>query len=138
VACSETEPGARFAEAKVKMLTGGDRITARFLYGSHFSYDPTAKLWLMANDRPAVSSGGTSFWRRLRLINHPHKVPEDRRIDGLAQILVREEGPGILAWIVAGAVAYYSGGLRTPAASRPPPPATPTTRTTWAASSSSG
>jgi P4 family phage/plasmid primase-like protien len=115
VACSETEAGARFAEAKVKMLTGGDRITARFLYGSHFSYDPTAKLWLMANDRPAVSSGGTSFWRRLRLINHPHKVPDAKRIDGLAQILIREEGPGILAWIVAGAVAYYADGLHTPA-----------------------
>jgi P4 family phage/plasmid primase-like protien len=115
VACSETEPGARFAEAKVKGLTGGDRIRARFMRRDHFAFDPTAKLWLMANDRPAVGSGGTSFWRRLRLLEFRHKVSEDQRIDGLGKILVREEGPGILAWIVAGAVAYYSGGLRTPA-----------------------
>ena len=115
VVCSETEPGARFAEAKVKLLTGGDRIRARFMRRDHFAFNPSAKLWLMANDRPAVSAGGTSFWRRLRLINFKHRVPDERRIDGLAKILVTEEGPGILAWIIDGARQFYAAGLQTPA-----------------------
>jgi P4 family phage/plasmid primase-like protien len=115
VICSEVEQTARFAEAKVKMLTGGDRITARFMRRDHFEFDPTAKLWLMANHRPQVSAGGNSFWRRLRLINHPHQVPLERRIEGLDDLMIAEEGPGILAWILAGARAYYAGGLQDPA-----------------------
>jgi putative DNA primase/helicase len=96
------------------MLTGGDELTARFMRKDHFSWSPTHHLWLVANDLPEVSAGGDSFWRRLRLIEFRHRVPDERRIDGLAKLLVSEEGPGILAWIVAGAVAYYSGGLREP------------------------
>jgi putative DNA primase/helicase len=115
LSCSETEPGARFAEAKVKMLTGGDRIAARFMRQDHFEFDPTCKLVLMANDRPAVGSGGNSFWRRLRLLEFRFQVPPERRVDGLAELMVSEEGPGILAWMVAGAVSYYAGGLAEPA-----------------------
>ena len=115
VVCSEVEQGAKFAEAKVKMLTGGDELTARFMRRDHFSWSPTHHLWLMANHRPAVTAGGNSFWRRLRLIPHPHQVPVADRIDGLDQLMIDEEGPGILAWIIAGAVAYYGGGLADPA-----------------------
>lgn len=114
VACSETEKGARFAEAKVKMLTGGDTLTARFMRKDHFSWVPTHKLWLMANDRPEVAAGGNSFFRRLRLIGFNHRVSDAKKIDGLAKIMCAEEGPGILAWIIAGAVAYYAGGLAEP------------------------
>jgi putative DNA primase/helicase len=118
VVCSEIEQNARFAEAKVKMLTGGDRLIARFMRRDHFEFDPTAKLWLMANHRPEVAAGGHSFWRRLRLIEFPHVVPAEERIADLDAILLREEGPGILAWIVAGARDYFAGGLREPAGVR--------------------
>jgi putative DNA primase/helicase len=118
VVCSEVEQNARFAEAKVKMLTGGDRLIARFMRRDHFEFDPTAKLWLMANHRPEVAAGGHSFWRRLRLIEFPHVVPVEDRVADLDAILLREEGPGILAWVLAGARDYFAHGLREPAGVR--------------------
>ncbi|MCU1613734.1 MAG: hypothetical protein JWO98_1274 [Frankiales bacterium] len=114
VVASEVNRDARFDEAKMKLLTGGDALTARFMRQDHFTFEPTHHLWLMGNHLPAVKAGGDSFWRRLRLIPFTRSVPEERKIDGLAQILAAEEGPGILAWIVAGAVDAFADALRAP------------------------
>ncbi|MFF9129151.1 phage/plasmid primase, P4 family [Streptomyces sp. NPDC014806] len=114
VVASEINPDARFDEAKLKELTGGDTLTARFMHQSFFEFEPTHHLWLMGNHQPRVKSGGDSFWRRLRLIPFQYKVPEAKKVDGLADILVAEEGPGILAWIIQGAVAHFAHGLREP------------------------
>lgn len=114
VVASETNPGDRFDEARVKVLTGGDRITARFMRQDHFTFDPTHTLWLMANHQPAVAAGGPSFWRRVRLIEANY-VPPKPDLE-LPERLYREEGPGILAWVIRGAVeAFGPEGLREPA-----------------------
>jgi putative DNA primase/helicase len=68
----------------------------------------------MGNHQPQVKAGGDSFWRRLRLVPFLHKVPENKKIENLAKILVAEEGPGILAWIIRGAIDCFDGGLRAP------------------------
>jgi putative DNA primase/helicase len=114
VLCSEVNEDDRFDEAKVKQLTGGDTLTARFMRQDHFTFTPTHQLWLMGNHQPAVRSGGRSFWRRLRLVPFLHEVPESEVIDDLQGLLVREHGAALLAWIVAGAVAYAEDGLREP------------------------
>ncbi|MFE4756521.1 phage/plasmid primase, P4 family [Streptomyces mirabilis] len=109
IVCSEVKPGDRFDEARVKLLTGGDRIKARRMRQDFFSFQPTHKLWLLANHRPEVGTGGFAFWRRLRLIPFERVVPDDRKIDNLADILVAEEGPGILGWLIDGARRYLVG-----------------------------
>ncbi|GIG63670.1 hypothetical protein Lfu02_80420 [Longispora fulva] len=114
VICSEVNQSDRFDEARIKLLTGGDALTARFLHRDHFTFEPSHTLFLMGNHQPSVRSGGVSFWRRLRLIPFTKVVPEERREEGLADRLVDTEGPGILAWIVAGAVDALAGGLRDP------------------------
>ncbi|MFH9816175.1 phage/plasmid primase, P4 family [Streptomyces sp. NPDC017230] len=114
VVASEINPDARFDEAKLKELTGGDTLTARFMHQSFFTFEPTHHLWLMGNHQPRVKTGGDSFWRRLRLLPFQYKVPEEKKIEGLADLLVAEEGPGILAWIVQGAVDHFAKGLREP------------------------
>ncbi|AZG43466.1 DNA primase family protein [Gordonia insulae] len=111
--CSEVPTDGRFDEERMKSLTGGDRITARFLYSNPFEFTPSHTLILSGNHQPAVEMGGESFWRRLRLIPFTHTVPEEKKVEGLADILIDEEGPGILAWIVAGAQDATSG-LREP------------------------
>jgi putative DNA primase/helicase len=115
VIASEVNEGARFDEARVKELTGGDSITARFMRADHFTFKPSHTLWLMANTRPEVKSGGYSFWRRVREINFKFTVPENKRIDDLQSILINEHGPAVLSWIVDGAVAYAGQGLAEPA-----------------------
>ncbi|MFD0287671.1 DNA primase family protein [Streptomyces lutosisoli] len=107
--CSEIKPGDKFDEARVKHLTGGDRIKARRMRQDPFSFEPTHKLWLLGNHRPEVGTGGFAFWRRMRLIPFERVVPDDRKIDNLADILVIEEGPGVLGWLIDGARRYLGG-----------------------------
>lgn len=109
IVCSEVKPGDRFDEARVKHLTGGDRIKARRMRQDFFSFGPTHKLWLLGNHRPEVGTGGFAFWRRMRLIPFERIVPDNRKIDNLADILVTEEGPGILRWLIDGARRYLGG-----------------------------
>lgn len=123
VVCSEVNEHDKFDEAKVKNLTGGDKLTARFLFQNDFTFTPTHQLWLVGNDKPDVSSGGNSFWRRVRLIpftrtfDGPDATPENqaKRITGLQHILANNtHGPKILTWIAKGAADYAKHGLPTP------------------------
>ena len=114
VVAAEINEGTRFDEAKVKALTGGDKITARFMRQDFFTFNPSHTLWLMGNNQPKVESGGNSFWRRLRLIPFTRIIPESERIENLQQRLVDEEGPGILAWLIQGCVDYVAHGVREP------------------------
>ncbi|MGW2591803.1 DNA primase family protein [Streptomyces sp. NPDC001515] len=109
VVCNEVRPGDKFDEARVKLLTGGDRIKARRMRQDFFSFQPTHKLWLLGNHRPEVGTGGFAFWRRMRLIPFERVVSDERKVDNLADILVTEEGPGILGWLIDGARRYLSG-----------------------------
>lgn len=107
--CSEIKSEDKFDEARVKHLTGGDRIKARRMRQDPFSFEPTHKLWLLGNHKPEVGTGGFAFWRRMRLIPFERVVSDDRKIDNLADLLVAEEGPGILSWLIDGARRYLAG-----------------------------
>lgn len=115
VICSEVNEGNKFDEEKVKRLTGGDTVKARFMRQDFFEFLPTHHLWLMGNNQPAVESGGDAFWRRLRLIPFIHSVPKADIVPDLQGILSREHGSAILNWIIAGAVEFAKNGLQEPA-----------------------
>ncbi|MFJ3673793.1 phage/plasmid primase, P4 family [Streptomyces sp. NPDC090106] len=108
VVCSELKPNDKFDEARVKLLTGGDTITARRMRQDFFTFTPTHKLWLLGNHRPEVGTGGHAFWRRMRLVPFERQVPDERKIDNLGHELVRDEGPGILNWLIEGARRYLA------------------------------
>lgn len=114
VVASELEEGERFAEARIKMLTGKDQIAGRFMGKDFFRFNPTHTIWLLGNDQPAIRSGGPALWRRLRLVRFLHVVPEAERVADLDAQLIDAEGPEILAWMVAGAVDYLREGLAEP------------------------
>ncbi|ALF01436.1 DNA primase/helicase [Mycobacterium phage LilPharaoh] len=114
VVCSEINADSKFDEAKVKVLTGGDTLSGRYMRQDYFDFTPSHTLFLMGNHQPEVSAGGTSFWRRLRLIPFMHTVPPERRNPNLAAELIRDEGAAILAWVVAGARQIAADGLREP------------------------
>jgi P4 family phage/plasmid primase-like protien len=112
VVCSEINQGTRFDEAKVKLLTGGDKLTGRFMRADYTDFTPTHTLFLMGNHQPTVGAGGHAFWRRLRLVPFAHQV--EKKIDGYHQQMFDAEGPAILAWIVAGAVKVINNGFTEP------------------------
>ncbi len=110
----ETEENAQFAEAKVKQLTGGDALKARFMRQDFFSFRPSHTMLLVTNHKPQVRSGGQSFWRRARLLPFANTVPDDKMQPTLAADLVRTEGAAILGLLVRHAQQYYDDGLNTP------------------------
>jgi putative DNA primase/helicase len=111
VVASETNDGTRLNESRIKALTGGDPVTARYLHQEFFMFDPVAKFWLAVNHKPVVRDDSHGFWRRVRLIPFTRTFPVD---DGLAEALMAE-APGILAWAVRGCVEWQQHGLTPPA-----------------------
>ncbi len=107
---SEVQPGARFDEAKLKAISGGDPLNARHPYGRPFVIDPpTWVLWLLGNDKPQVTGTDDSIWRRLRLIPwlaDVRKTPQDKRIRDLEPRLRAYELPLILRWAQEGAARW--------------------------------
>lgn len=114
VTASETEPGQRWAEARVKMLSGGDTITARFMRQDFFSFTPTFKLLIAGNHRPSIRNVNAALRRRLHMIVFPNPVPEDSRDREMREKL-RAEWPGILRWAIEGCAAWVADGLAPPA-----------------------
>ena len=115
VAASESEDGRALSESRVKALTGGDRITARFMRAEWFEFTPEFKLWLATNHRPEIKGTDAAIWRRIRLIPFNVTIPEDERDPHLLDKL-RGELPGILAWAVRGCLDWQKQRLAPPAA----------------------
>jgi len=115
VTAVETNAGKQLDEARVKAITGGEKVTARFMRAEYFEYVPQFKLWFGANDRPRVRGTDTAMWRRIRVVPFNVQIPESDRDDTLPEKL-REEYPGILAWAVRGCVAWQQKGLSEPEA----------------------
>lgn len=114
VATSETEQNKRFSESLMKRLTGGDPITARFLYQNSFEFVPEFKIWMYGNHRPETRGTDDGFWRRVRLIPFDYTVPAEKLDDKLQSKLLTE-APGILNWMVRGCGAWYRERLGTAA-----------------------
>ena len=115
VSASEAEGGRPLAEAVVKQMTGGDIVTARFLFKEFFEFRPDFKVWLAANHKPSVRGTDHGIWRRIRLVPFAVTIPPEERDKRLPDQL-RAELPGILAWAVRGCLAWRTEGLGVPPA----------------------
>jgi putative DNA primase/helicase len=110
---SETKQGKALDEQRLKQLTGGDTISARYMRAEWFDFDPVGKIQLTTNHLPRMSDD-TATWRRIHLITWPVVIPEGERDGKLQERLIREEASGILSWIVDGALAWQQEGLSPP------------------------
>ena len=113
VSSIETEQGRRWAESKVKSLTGGDKISARFMRQDFFEFFPQFKLFVAGNHKPAIRNIDEAMKRRLHLIPFTVTIPPERRDKHLQQKLMAERD-GILAWAVQGCLAWQRDGLNPP------------------------
>ncbi len=113
VSAMEIESGQRLAESLVKQLTGGDKISARFLHSEFFEFHPQFKIWIGANHKPIIRGTDLAIWRRIRLIPFPVQIPPEKQDKALTQKL-KEELPGILNWAVQGCLRWQAEGLNPP------------------------
>ncbi len=113
---SEVDQGKRIAEALLKQITGGDTVTARFMYRDYFEFTPAFKLWLAANHRPKLSAQDDAIWRRILQIPFTTTIEASRRDPHIKQSLVRDQlvRSQILAWATQGAIAWREHGLSVP------------------------
>jgi putative DNA primase/helicase len=113
VTAIESDAGKRLAETLVKTVTGGDTVTARFLYAEHFEFQPTFKLFLATNHKPRITGQDDAIWRRIRLIPFTVTIPKAER-DGHLPEKLKAEAPGILNWALDGLKAWQVHGLTEP------------------------
>ena len=111
---SETNEGTRLNEARIKALTGCDPITARFLHGEWFTFQPVAKFILAVNHKPTVQDDSYGFWRRIRLVPFMRQFIGDQRDPTLEGQFREDEAKGILRWCVEGCLAWQRLGLAEP------------------------
>lgn len=116
VLTGELEEGMRLNESLMKALTGGeDPITARLLHKNPITFFPQCTIWMPTNHRPVVRGTDEGIWGRHLLVDDWVFIPEAERDKELAARIKASELPGVLNWIVAGAVEWSRQGLNPPA-----------------------
>lgn len=109
----ETEDGAAMRESVVKRLVSLDAITARGVYARNMTtFTPTAVPILSTNYMPDIRGTDNGIWRRVVAVSFTQNF--EGRKDVGRQTALKKELPGILNWVIEGAVAYQRGGLQIP------------------------
>jgi putative DNA primase/helicase len=111
VTASETEEGRAWNEARVKQMTGGDRITARFMRQDNFTFQPQFKLLIAGNYPPVLSNVDDAIRRRFNII--PFVSKPNNPDPHLSAKLAREDGK-ILQWMIEGCLDWQRHGLVRP------------------------
>jgi len=111
VAASETSEGGVWDESRIKQLTGGDRIAARFMRGDFFEFTPRFKLLIVGNHAPVLHNVDEAMRRRFNVLPFHYKPPKpDRELEAK----LTEEHPQILQWMIDGCRDWLANGLVRP------------------------
>lgn len=113
VTTTEPNEGVRFDEGLVKQLTGGDKVTARFLYGDEFDFNPEFKLWMATNHKPIIRGTDDGIWRRLAIIPFTVQIPLNK-VDKRLKHKLKREMKAILNWMSEGYSLWRESGLQEP------------------------
>lgn len=124
VTSSEAGKGRSWDEARLKWLTGGDRLTARRMREDFFEFDPVHHFWVAVNHRPKVAGTDVGIWSRLKTIPFTQEFrdaddPDPARQhlpvkDATLKTRLLAEMPGILNWVIEGCLAWQRQGLGEP------------------------
>ncbi|PEO34044.1 phage/plasmid primase, P4 family [Bacillus toyonensis] len=115
VSAVESEEGQQLSEALVKQITGGEKMSARFLRQEYFEFTPEFKVFFTTNHKPIVKGSDEGIWRRIMLIPFTVTIPKDKIDYDLPDRLAKEM-PGVLRWAVEGCMKWQTEGLRAPEA----------------------
>ncbi|MEM3356877.1 MAG: phage/plasmid primase, P4 family, partial [Candidatus Bathyarchaeia archaeon] len=113
VIATEISHGKHWDEAKIKAITGGDTISARFMRQDFFDYKPQFKLLIAGNHKPSLRNVDEAMRRRIHLIPFTLTIPPEKRDPKLMERLL-EERDGILGWAVNGCLKWQEIGLKPP------------------------
>jgi putative DNA primase/helicase len=111
VTASETEAGRAWAESRIKQMTGGDRISARFMRQDFFEFVPQFKLMIIGNHKPVLHNVDEAARRRFNIVPFLRKpTTPDRDLERK----LMAEAKGILQWMIEGCLDWQANGLQRP------------------------
>jgi putative DNA primase/helicase len=113
ITSEEPSAGAKWDEGKLKWITGGSQITARFISQDNFSFSMTGKIIVAANHRPRLATTDKAIRRRMMVIPFEHPVADEDR-DNQLDAKLRAEWPQILHWLIEGCLEWQDAGLGLP------------------------
>ena len=113
VVASEVDTGRRWNESRLKRLTGGDPISARYIGKDPFEFEPSHTLLIIGNSKPGLRQVDEAISSRLHLVEFGVTIPESERDTAMPEKLKAEYG-GILNWMIAGCVDWLDTGLAAP------------------------
>ncbi|NLT52751.1 MAG: hypothetical protein GXX85_17745 [Ignavibacteria bacterium] len=113
VSCSEIGEGKALNEEQIKDLTGGDTVSARYLYQEAFQFKPKFKLWIYGNHKPRITGTDEGIRRRVKLIPFENTIPDEiKKPKEIIMAEMKAEFSGILNWILEGYKLWRSEGLQ--------------------------
>lgn len=110
VVAQETNEGRKWDEQKIKTLTGGDRITARFMRQDFFTFIPKFILVIAGNHKPSIQNVDEAIKRRVHMIPFNVHIPKENCDPDLPDKL-KAESTGIMQWLIEGVIQYQKNGL---------------------------
>lgn len=113
VTATETAAGKRWDDQRVKSITGGEPIVARFLYQNEFTFRPKMKLVFSGNYKPELDDVASAMRRRVQMVEFNNKP---KVVDRELSLKLQGEYPAILAWMIEGCQQWQALGLKPPAA----------------------
>jgi len=103
-------PEGRLNMDQLKPIISGDTINAKRKYLSDFKFKPSCKIAVGSNPRLTLKDTGMAVRRRIRMVPFDYVVSDEEAVVNLHRLLLKEEAPGILAYLICFAHEYYARG----------------------------
>ena len=113
VTANESGVGKNWDEERIKEITGGDKITARYMYAEFFEFRSQIKLWCATNNLPKTDDLTDAFWRRMVVIPFDKQFKGADRNTNILEELKRESS-GILNRLYQGFQQWTDTTLKNP------------------------
>lgn len=113
VQINESREGRRWDESKIKNLTGGDKIPARFMQKDFFEFQPLFKPMFAGNHKPHLRTVDEAMRRRILMVPCTVTIPVQDRDPKLGEKLLAE-APRVLAYFIDGFQSWRRLGLMPP------------------------